>query len=483
MDNRSVGKLPRKERFVDAWFHHPTGSVVTIKVAKIRHLYKQHWKQPNNPARMVKRRKSPCLSSISKQCAATVTPSLHQQNLMLLLQLQRAPPRTLVLQKASDADVDMGDATIPEEGPAKQTDVHSAADLPPPSSHIPLAASTLRLSCFQCRLKHHPACVDLTDPVLIQKVLTYKWHCSNCKTCSICMEAGDEAKLLFCDKCDRGYHMYCLNPPLENLPEGEWLCSEWAVCQSCNRRPKQHTPGAQAPAPGPSTRRSEIPRKSKSPMHDGMDVEESFESASAPAGTTSEYGYHFPIVPRSADGLDTYLCTYCDSCYASFLSDRYCPLCMHVYAEDSEDLAMVCCDACDRWVHVGCDPTLTDGQYQELVEQTDSKYTCILCHPEHVALLLEQRNAKREMRNRGVVSEKPGGASVGGSGGKKSGAGNDEDDEMDVDVVAEGGGAGGDVVGVGDEEEWTIQGPVYRAVTYLGAKLIAPPVMIRNEHP
>ncbi|KAJ6667249.1 hypothetical protein lerEdw1_017227 [Lerista edwardsae] len=31
-------------------------------------------------------------------------------------------------------------------------------------------------------------------------------------------------QLLFCDDCDRGYHMYCLNPPVSEPPEGSWSC-------------------------------------------------------------------------------------------------------------------------------------------------------------------------------------------------------------------------------------------------------------------
>lgn len=30
-------------------------------------------------------------------------------------------------------------------------------------------------------------------------------------------------QLLFCDDCDRGYHMYCLTPPLSAPPEGEHM--------------------------------------------------------------------------------------------------------------------------------------------------------------------------------------------------------------------------------------------------------------------
>lgn len=30
--------------------------------------------------------------------------------------------------------------------------------------------------------------------------------------------------MLFCDDCDRGYHLYCLSPPLSEPPEGNWSC-------------------------------------------------------------------------------------------------------------------------------------------------------------------------------------------------------------------------------------------------------------------
>lgn len=30
--------------------------------------------------------------------------------------------------------------------------------------------------------------------------------------------------MLVCDECDLGYHMYCLNPPLNVIPRGRWRC-------------------------------------------------------------------------------------------------------------------------------------------------------------------------------------------------------------------------------------------------------------------
>ena len=40
----------------------------------------------------------------------------------------------------------------------------------------------------------------------------------------ICQRATDETIMLFCDDCDRGYHTFCLDPPMTNLPDGKWFC-------------------------------------------------------------------------------------------------------------------------------------------------------------------------------------------------------------------------------------------------------------------
>jgi bromodomain adjacent to zinc finger domain protein 1A len=44
--------------------------------------------------------------------------------------------------------------------------------------------------------------------------------------CRLCRRKGDAEKMLLCDKCDRGHHIYCLRPQLKAIPEGEWFCPE-----------------------------------------------------------------------------------------------------------------------------------------------------------------------------------------------------------------------------------------------------------------
>lgn len=43
-------------------------------------------------------------------------------------------------------------------------------------------------------------------------------------TCEICHKNEDEENLLLCDGCNRGYHLYCLTPPLSSVPKTDWYC-------------------------------------------------------------------------------------------------------------------------------------------------------------------------------------------------------------------------------------------------------------------
>ncbi|KAF5290718.1 hypothetical protein FQA39_LY14637 [Lamprigera yunnana] len=47
--------------------------------------------------------------------------------------------------------------------------------------------------------------------------------------CEVCGSSRDEDRLLLCDRCDLAYHLECLRPPLDLIPEGEWFCSS---CQN-----------------------------------------------------------------------------------------------------------------------------------------------------------------------------------------------------------------------------------------------------------
>ncbi|CAN0922624.1 Histone-lysine N-methyltransferase ATXR6 [Linum grandiflorum] len=42
--------------------------------------------------------------------------------------------------------------------------------------------------------------------------------------CEECGSGESPAELLLCDKCDKGYHLFCLRPILASVPKGSWFC-------------------------------------------------------------------------------------------------------------------------------------------------------------------------------------------------------------------------------------------------------------------
>lgn len=47
--------------------------------------------------------------------------------------------------------------------------------------------------------------------------------------CEVCKSENDAPTMLLCDECDKGYHMYCLSPPLKKIPKGDWICDACIV--------------------------------------------------------------------------------------------------------------------------------------------------------------------------------------------------------------------------------------------------------------
>ncbi|KAH6573096.1 hypothetical protein BASA62_003130 [Batrachochytrium salamandrivorans] len=83
------------------------------------------------------------------------------------------------------------------------------------------------MSCVDCPASAHPLCLKFA-PDKLAKIQQYDWQCPDCKCCK---------NLLLCDECDGGSHIYCLDPPLPKIPDGDWSCQECAALskQICRR--------------------------------------------------------------------------------------------------------------------------------------------------------------------------------------------------------------------------------------------------------
>uniref|UniRef100_A0A8C4GK47 [histone H3]-trimethyl-L-lysine(4) demethylase n=1 Tax=Dicentrarchus labrax TaxID=13489 RepID=A0A8C4GK47_DICLA len=52
--------------------------------------------------------------------------------------------------------------------------------------------------------------------------------------CLVCGSGTAEDRLLLCDGCDDSYHIFCLIPPLHDVPKGDWRCPK-CLAQECGK--------------------------------------------------------------------------------------------------------------------------------------------------------------------------------------------------------------------------------------------------------
>ena len=50
--------------------------------------------------------------------------------------------------------------------------------------------------------------------------------------CESCRGGHYEDKIILCDRCDRGWHLFCLTPPLRKVPKGNWVCP---ICDAARK--------------------------------------------------------------------------------------------------------------------------------------------------------------------------------------------------------------------------------------------------------
>jgi SNF2 family DNA or RNA helicase len=78
-------------------------------------------------------------------------------------------------------------------------------------------------------LAYQDGCIEMKDS------LGQPWE----TTCRTCTKDVDENKVILCDHCDAPFHIYCLRPKLEEVPEGSWMCTRcvrfFQKCEKSNK--------------------------------------------------------------------------------------------------------------------------------------------------------------------------------------------------------------------------------------------------------
>jgi len=145
---------------------------------------------------------------------------------------------------------------------------------------------------------------------LLDNSITWNRSALNAR-CRICRRKGDAEKMLLCDGCDKGHHMYCLKPPLTVVPEGDWFCT------MCKPREKPRTP-----------------RKARRVFSELSDDEDqSGEEESGEVGEEEAEG-------EAGEGEEA-------ESEVESIHNETCPVCQ-------EGGEVICCDTCPAVYHLEC---------------------------------------------------------------------------------------------------------------------------------
>ena len=66
-------------------------------------------------------------------------------------------------------------------------------------------------------------------PISDTKVYPERYIRTDAVHCQICGSRRDPALMLLCDVCNKGFHTFCLEDPLEEVPRGTWKCDDHKV--------------------------------------------------------------------------------------------------------------------------------------------------------------------------------------------------------------------------------------------------------------
>ncbi|KAK2567493.1 Bromodomain adjacent to zinc finger domain protein 1A [Acropora cervicornis] len=140
--------------------------------------------------------------------------------------------------------------------------------------------------------------------------------------CRLCKRKGDAEHMLLCDGCDRGHHMYCLKPPIKEVPEGHWFCSD------C--RPKETRRGERRKRPAAKDEEDddEHTNGSEEGSNSVAEASDDEEDDSESESESDENGMQSDASVRSEHGDQCAVC--------------------------SEGGELLCCDTCPLAYHIHC---------------------------------------------------------------------------------------------------------------------------------
>eukprot|EP00127_Corallochytrium_limacisporum_P005480 Clim_evm28s206 gene=Clim_evmTU28s206 len=234
--------------------------------------------------------------------------------------------------------------------------------------------------CSECKMYAHPTCM-LMEASLVPNIRDYRWQCSRCKVCSVCMRGQNADSMFLCRSCDRGYHLSCLRKeevekidPEDGVPD-HFICPQCsAKCYSCG---KQFTVIATADGAEGTGENNEKPQhqqpeatETAPALADGADIADG-----SGRKVVQKVKIKMPI-NQTCDG-ETYR-LFCEDCADQFRKMHYCRICCRTYdmgevqrLKDDESTPYLQCTQCEQYAHKSCDP---GAKHLELFVCADCRY-------------------------------------------------------------------------------------------------------------
>ncbi|KAB5524080.1 hypothetical protein DKX38_021829 [Salix brachista] len=119
--------------------------------------------------------------------------------------------------------------------------------------------------------------------------------------CEECGSGESPGELLLCDKCDKGFHLFCLRPILVSVPKGSWFCpscSKQKVPKYIQKKRKRSSSLVMS-----KKRRKLLPFNPSEDHERRLEQMRSLATALTAAGTefSNELSYRPSMAPRSAN--------------------------------------------------------------------------------------------------------------------------------------------------------------------------------------
>ena len=228
------------------------------------------------------------------------------------------------------------------------------------------------LFCVDCGEAFHSFCVDAPMSTMGPQERS-SWRCTNCKVCECCATAteSDSASLVFCEICDRSYHMSCLTPPCTELPTNLWFCHHCTRCKICPSIPSSTSPTNDSSAVSSDNSTAVISSSALSSTEDplppvwGLCVDVCIRCVeSEKQRLTREHHNRQNELNRAQANMNE---------AAKHL--KICNMC-HKYNPLVDDTAKVYCEGCSHYYHMQCFPAILTSSW---LPQYAKSFRCSGC--------------------------------------------------------------------------------------------------------